>query len=365
MATTFLGAVSMPDLEPVRLVQPDGGRSGDERSAAMLDATELIALYEAMIVTRVLDQEFINLQRQGQLALYPSCKGQEAAQVGLAAALEDRDWLFPQYRELGAWVWRGVDPGGVAVMWRGTWHGGADLVEHHSAPISIPVGTHALHAVGYAMGAALDGDDGVAVACIGDGATSEGDVHEAMNFAAVYAAPVIFFVQNNHWAISVPVGEQTRSASIAHKAVGYGMPGIRCDGNDVLATHAVVKEAVARARTGGGPTLVEAVTYRMEAHTTSDDPTRYRSPEELERWAGSDPIDRFARLLENEGLLSDAARGAAEERAAAAAQRLRDAAVDAPALDPDELFAHVFIEPTAALLEQRDELRSELRGAED
>jgi pyruvate dehydrogenase E1 component alpha subunit len=361
VATTTLGAQIVPDLEPVRLVQPDGTRIAHHAYSSALGRDDQLALYEAMVVTRALDREFINLQRQGQLALYPSCKGQEAAQVGLAAALDERDWLFPQYRELGAWVWRGVDPAGIGVMWRGTWHGGADLIEHASAPISIPIGTHALHAVGYAMGIALDQDPAVAVACVGDGATSEGDVHEAMNFAAVYGAPCVFFVQNNQWAISVPSHQQTKSASIAHKAVAYGMPGVRCDGNDVLATHAVVKDAVDRARSGGGPTLVEAVTYRLEAHTTSDDPTRYRSDVELEQWGQLDPLSRFGRMLEREGLLTEEVRSAAELRASTATRRLRDSVVDAPDRDPDELFEHVFVEPTPALLEQREELRAERR----
>jgi pyruvate dehydrogenase E1 component alpha subunit len=357
MATTMLGT---PSLEPVQLLQHDGTRVEHHRYRSDPTRDELIALYEAMVVTRVLDQELINLQRQGQLALYGSCRGQEAAQVGLASALQERDWLFPSYRELGVWVWRAVDPVGLGAMWRGTWHGGADLVEHRSAPMSIPIGTQALHAVGYAMGIALDGEPSVAVACFGDGATSEGDVHEAMNFAAVYEAPCIFFVQNNQWAISVPFHEQTSCASIAQKAVAYGMPGVRCDGNDVLATRAVVKEAADRARRGGGPTLIEAVTYRMEAHTTSDDPTRYRTAEELELWAQLDPLSRFGRMLEREGLLTDEVRHATEARASALSASLRDGIVDAPDLDPDELFAHVFAEPTPALLEQREELRAEL-----
>jgi pyruvate dehydrogenase E1 component alpha subunit len=357
----MLGSQVVPDLEPVQLVQPNGTWTEHDRYSSELGRNQLVALYEAMVVTRVLDQEFINLQRQGQLALYPSCKGQEAAQVGLAAALDDRDWLFPQYRELGAWVWRGVDPGGIGVMWRGTWHGGADLIEHGSSPISIPIGTQALHAVGYAMGIALDDESAVAVACFGDGATSEGDVHEAMNFAAVYEAPCVFFVQNNQWAISVPLQQQMKSASIAHKAVAYGMPGVRCDGNDVVATQAVVKDAVDRARNGGGPTLIEAVTYRLEAHTTSDDPTRYRTEQELKAWARLDPLSRFGRMLEREDLLTDDVRNATEIRASAMARRLREAVVDAPDPDPDELFSHVFVEPTPALLEQREELRAELR----
>lgn len=360
MATTVVSSQVVPDLEPVQLLAPDGSRIEHPHYSSVLDGRDLLALYEAMVVTRSLDVEFINLQRQGQLALYPSCRGQEAAQVGLAAALEEHDWLFPQYRELGSWVWRGVDPAGVGAMWRGTWHGGADLIEHASAPISIPIGTQALHAVGYAMGIALDGVPNVAVACVGDGATSEGDVHEALNFAAVFDAPCVFFVQNNQWAISVPVREQTRSASLAHKAVAYGMPGVRCDGNDALAVHAVVKAAADVARRGGGPTLIEAVTYRMGAHTTSDDPTRYRSDEELRGWEQLDPLSRLERLLIREGMLDDELRVSIESRCLDAAQRLRNGVVDAPDADPGALFDHVFAVPTPALREQQEALRAEL-----
>ncbi len=363
MSTTSIGA-EVPELEPVQLVQPDGLLCTNPRYSVDLGDEELLALHRAMVLTRALDQELINLQRQGQLALYPSCRGQEAAQVGLAAALTDDDWLFPQYRELGAWVWRGVDAGGVGAMWRGTWHGGFDLLDHGSAPISIPIGTQPLHAVGYAMGITLDGSSSVAVACLGDGATSEGDVHEALNFAAVYAAPCIFFVQNNQWAISVPLHDQTKSASIAHKALAYGMPGVRCDGNDVLATYAVVREAAANARAGRGPTLIEAVTYRMGAHTTSDDPTRYRSAEELASWATLDPITRLSALLTSRGILDELAQRDIEEDAKAHTTRLRDAVVDAPDLEPDELFAHVFTEPTPALVAQRSLLRDELARGE-
>jgi 2-oxoisovalerate dehydrogenase E1 component alpha subunit len=359
VATTVLDSLQVPDLEPVQLLRPDGTRVDHPDYPVSLDGGSLARLHEVMVVTRLLDQEFVNLQRQGQLALYPSANGQEAAQVGAAAALEPDDFMFPQYRELGMWICRGVDPAGIGSLWRGTWHGGADLLEHSSSPMSIPIGTHALHAVGYAMGCTLDGSSTVTLACIGDGATSEGDVHEALNFAAVYAAPCVFFVQNNQWAISVPIAEQTRSASIAHKAVAYGMPGVRCDGNDVLATYAVMSEAARRARLGSGPTLIEAVTYRMGAHTTSDDPTRYRSDDELAHWAALDPIARLERYLGTEGHDIAALRDRAETTALLATQGLRDAIVDAPDLDPGELFRHVFVDPPPSLLEQQREFERE------
>jgi pyruvate dehydrogenase E1 component alpha subunit len=329
-----------------------------------LDNERYLEMYRLMVVTRACDQQLINLQRQGQLALYPSCRGQEAAQVGAALALEARDMIFPQYRELGFWIARGVDPVGIGLFWRGQWHGAPGLLEHRFAPISICIGSHALHAVGYAMGINLDGEGEVALVCLGDGATSEGDTHEALNFAGVFGAPCIFFVQNNQWAISVPLSAQTHARSIADKATAYGMPGVRLDGNDVLACHAAVASAVARARAGDGPTLIEAVTYRMEAHTTSDDPTRYRSPEELESWTARDPILRLRTFLEATGRWNDGFDKETQEAASEAQQHLRDGVYDVEDGDLLELFDHVYAEPPPGLLEQRKEMAAELASEE-
>jgi pyruvate dehydrogenase E1 component alpha subunit len=212
------------------------------------------------------------------------------------------------------------------------------------------------------MGAKLDGKDLVVMSYFGDGATSEGDAHEAMNFAAVYDSPCVFFVQNNQYAISVPLSKQTKAPTIAHKAVGYGMPGYRCDGNDVLASYAVAKQAVERARAGDGPSLIEAVTYRMEAHTTADDPTRYRTAEELAEWNARDPIARFETFLTKEGLLDDAFRAQIDDEAKAYAARMREEIYDAPHGDPLELFEHVYVEPPASYDEQRALLRRELEA---
>jgi 2-oxoisovalerate dehydrogenase E1 component alpha subunit len=338
------------------LINPDGSTDDPDGVAALgIGADVHRSIHAAMVVTRRLDDEFVALQRQGQLALFPSCRGQEAAQVGSAFGLRPGDFAFPQYRELGVFVARGVDPAGISSMWRGTWHGGADLLEHACAPLSIPIATQALHAVGYAMGLARDHADDIAVAYLGDGATSEGDAHEAFNLAAVQQAPVVFIVQNNQWAISVPFAQQTGTATIAEKAAAYGMPGALVDGNDVLACIEVVRGAAARARLGGGPTLVEALTYRMGAHTTSDDPGRYRDDAEVAAWRARDPIDRYRRWLVSAGLLDDAAVAAADDRAATAARDLRAAVVDAPDLDPVEIFDHVFAAPGAGLRAQREQ----------
>lgn len=348
------------ELAPLQVVAPGGAPTASRPARlAELDA-RLPQLYELMVLTRELDEEFVNLQRQGQLALYPPCRGQEAAQVGCASALRDTDWLFPQYRELGAFVVRGVDPADVGLAWRGTWHGGLGLPDRCIAPMSIPIGTQALHAVGAAMASSWLDDGGVTVAFIGDGATSEGDVHEALNLAAVQDAPCIFYVQNNGWAISTPLAAQCRAPSLAHRAAGYGIRGVRIDGNDVAACFIAVAEAAERARAGDGPTLVEAVTYRLGPHTTSDDPSRYRTEEEVALWARRDPIERCLAYLRGRGLWDDTVGARAHQRAVDARRALRDAVVDAPDPPASEVFDHVYARPTAALRAQRDELTDEL-----
>src|SRR6201998_560572 len=285
------------DLDPVQLVAADGSPTPERRYGRDLPTETLCWLYQMMVVTRELDTEFVNLKRQGELALFASCRGQDAAQVGAAPCLRKTDWLFPQYRELGAYLVRGIPPAHVGAAWRGTWHGGLDFTKKCCAPMSIPIGTQTLHAVGAAMAAQRLGEDSVTVAFLGGGATSAGDVSAGRTFAAVFATPCLFFVQNNQWAISVPISKQTAAPSNAHKAIGYGMPGVRVDGNDVLACYAVTAEAAARARAGAGPTLIEAVTYRLGPHTTSDDPTRYRSQDELDHWQMLDPIPRYRAYL--------------------------------------------------------------------
>lgn len=347
-------------MDTVQLVSPDGTATADRRYRRDLPTETLTWLYENLVVARALDGEFVNLQRQGELALYASCRGQEAAQVGAVACLRKSDWLFPQYRELGAFLVRGIAPAQMAAVWRGAWHGGLDFTKKCCAPISIPIATHALHAVGAAMAAQRLGEGSVTVAFLGDGATSEGDTHEAMNLAAVDKAPCVFYVQNNQWAISVPVSKQHAAPSIADRAVGYGMPGVRVDGNDVLACYAVMAEAAERARTGGGPTLIEAVTYRMGPHTTSDDPTRYQPAHELEEWAARDPIDRFRSHLENNGLFTERLEQRVAARSARLRTALRDAVLDTPDPDVGELFDTVFAEITPTLSAQREQLLAEI-----
>lgn len=346
----------------MQLLDPAGHLHEDPDHPIDLDDDALVGLYRDMVVTRRVDLEYIRLQRQGQLGVYPSCLGQEAAQVGSATALRREDWIFPQYRELGCAIVRGLPPARLGHLWRGTWLADHDPYEYAFAHLSIPIGTHALHAVGFAMGARFDENPLVVATYFGDGATSGGDPHEAMNFAGVFRAPVIFFVQNNGWAISVPLEEQTAAPTLAHKAAGYGFPGVRCDGNDVLASFAVMQAAAARAREGGGPTLVEAMTYRMEAHTTSDDPTRYRSDQELAAWRARDPIARYRHFLEGEGLLDDAAVAGVDKEADEAATVLRDAIYEAPAGDPREVFDHVYVDDAGAFDRQRRRMEAEIEA---
>jgi pyruvate dehydrogenase E1 component alpha subunit len=348
----------LPDAEPYRLLG----------TSAKLDkdAKELWReLYRRLVHGRRYNHQATALTKQGRLAVYPSSTGQEACEIAAALTLRADDWLFPSYRDTLAAVARGLDPVRALTLLRGDWHTGYDPREHRIAPLSTPLATQLPHAVGLAHAARLRGDDVVALAMVGDGGTSEGDFHEALNFAAVWQAPVVFLVQNNGFAISVPLDKQTAAPSIAHKAVGYGMPGRLVDGNDAPAVHQVLSQAVRRAREGGGPTLVEAVTYRLEAHTNADDATRYRSAEEVAAWLEHDPLTILERELRQRRLLTDADARAAAEAADAMAAGLRDAMNADPVLDPADLFAQVYAEPTPQLAEQAALLRDELLADEE
>ncbi len=310
-------------------------------------------LYRLMLLARRLDEEAVRLQRQGELVAFPPLSGQEAAQVASARALRDTDFIFPSYREMAVAVARGVDLVGYLLAYRGIWNGGLyDPAAHRFAPIASSVGSHALHAVGWAMGAWLDGRDDVAIAYFGEGATSEGDVAEAFNFAGVYRAPVIFFVQNNRWAISVPVERQT-AGEIWRRAEGYGFAGVRVDGNDAVAVHAATGEAAERARRGGGPTLIEAMTYRIGAHSTADDATRYRSAAEVEPWLARDPVSRLRARLVDSGAGDAAFLDGVEEEAAGRIAELRSGLLAATSRPAAEMFDFVFTEPPPHITDQR------------
>ncbi|GGW18125.1 pyruvate dehydrogenase (acetyl-transferring) E1 component subunit alpha [Streptomyces capoamus] len=347
----------LPDAEPYRVLGTD--------AAGKADPGLLSRLYAQLVRGRRYNTQATALTKQGRLAVYPSSTGQEACEVAAALALEERDWLFPSYRDTLAVVARGVDPAEALTLLRGDWHSGYDPHAHRVAPLSTPLATQLPHAVGLAHAARLKGDDVVALAMVGDGGTSEGDFHEALNFAAVWQAPVVFLVQNNGFAISVPLAKQTAAPSLAHKAVGYGMPGRLVDGNDAVAVHEVLSDAVRHARAGGGPTLVEAVTYRVEAHTNADDATRYREDAEVEAWRAHDPVRLLERELTARGLLDEAGIEAARQDAETMAAELRDRMNQEPELDPMDLFDHVYAETTAQLREQRALLRAELEAEQE
>ncbi|WNI16714.1 pyruvate dehydrogenase (acetyl-transferring) E1 component subunit alpha [Actinacidiphila sp. ITFR-21] len=344
----------LPDPEPHRLLGTP--------AAARFDPALLRTLYGQLVRGRRFNQQATALTKQGRLAVYPSSTGQEACEVAAALALRAQDWLFPSYRDTLAVVTRGVDPVEALTLLRGDWHTGYDPRAQRVAPLSTPLATQLPHAVGLAHAARLSGDDVVALAMVGDGGTSEGDFHEALNFAAVWRAPAVFLVQNNGFAISVPIAKQTAAPTFAHKAVGYGMPGRLVDGNDAAAVYEVLTEAVERARTGGGPTLVEAVTYRIDAHTNADDATRYRADSEVGAWREHDPITLLEREMAGRGLLDDTWRRTVADEAETMAAALRERMNADPRLDPTELFAHVYAEPTQQLRQQEAQLRAELRA---
>ncbi|ALX66532.1 pyruvate dehydrogenase (acetyl-transferring) E1 component subunit alpha [Microbacterium sp. XT11] len=343
----------------VQLIDHEGARHEDE-VYALPDAETLLRAYRALVEGRRINDQASALVRQGRLAVYPSSHGQEACQVGAALVLGETDWLFPTYRDSVAVIGRGVSPADALVLLKGDWHSGYDVKAHRVAPQATPLATQLLHAVGFAYAAKTRGEDTVVLALCGDGATSEGDFHEAMNFAAVFHVPVVFFVQNNEFAISVPLARQTAAPSLAHKAIGYGMPGQRVDGNDAAAVLAVIGEAVARARSGGGPSLVEAHTYRMQAHTNADDDTRYREREEVQAWAARDPLTRLRSYLRETGALDDDLEAAYAAGAERIAEEMRSALNADAALDPEDLFRFVTARRTPQLDEQWRLLRDEI-----
>jgi pyruvate dehydrogenase E1 component alpha subunit len=330
--------------ELVQLLTPEGERVHHPDYDVDLTPDELRALYRDLVLVRRVDAEATALQRQGELGLWAQLLGQEAAQVGSGRALRPDDYAFPTYREHGvAWT-RDVDPLQLLGLFRGVTNGGWDPHEHNFALYTIVIGDQCLHAVGYAMGIQRDGTDQAVITYFGDGATSQGDVNESFVFASVYNAPVVFFCQNNQWAISEPLERQTR-IPLYKRALGFGFPGVRVDGNDVLAVLAVTRAALQNAREGNGPTLIEAFTYRMGAHTTSDDPTRYRVAADLEAWKLKDPIERVKVYLARNGLADKDFFESVEAESETLAVRLREGCRSMPDPAPESMFDGVYAEP--------------------
>lgn len=363
-----VGAVTTSETPLVQVLDASGRfapSASAERYLPLIEKisdAELEQFYRDMVSIRAIDTQATNLQRQGQLALWPPSRGQEAAQVGSGRAARAQDTIFPSYREHAVTRIRGVDPVDIIKLMRGVSHGGWDPTDPKNGNTrlyTLVLGSQVLHATGYAMGLAFDGRSGTGdldrdeavIVYYGDGASSQGDVHEAMVFAASYQAPTVFFLQNNHWAISVPVSTQSR-VPLVERSAGYGIPSVRVDGNDVLASYAVSRVALDEARSGEGPRAIEAVTYRLGAHTTSDDPTKYRGSDEEESWARRDPIARMRAFLENRGaggqFFADV-----EAEAADAAEDLRARSVELGAPSADKIFDHVYSEPHPLIDEQK------------
>ncbi|MDY6055210.1 thiamine pyrophosphate-dependent enzyme [Micrococcus sp.] len=342
--------------EDGRLLSPQEQGTAPGHEYRLPGEEALLAAYRHLVIGRRVNDQAYALVRQGRMAVYPSSHGQEASQVAAAACLGPQDWLFPTYRDTVAVLARGVDPLQVLVSFRGTWHQGYDPAEHRVSVQSTPLTTQLLHAVGLAKAARLRGEDVVALAMVGDGGTSEGDFHEALNFAAVFGLPVVFFVQNNKYAISVPFAKQSAAPSLAHKGMGYGVPAERVDGNDLAALLAVLGRAVELCRAGQGPFLVEADTYRMQAHTNADDATRYREDAEVRQWQDRDPLRRMRAHLESTGALTEELTERFRQDAEDVAARLREALSAETAPDPLELFDHVYTVQTPQLAAQRAEL---------
>ena len=341
--------------EGVRLHRPEL-----DRYLTDIDVPALQSLYRDMALVRRVDREANALQRQGQLGIWVPLLGQEAAQIGAGRALTARDMAFPSYREHGVAWCRGIDPTELLGIFRGTDHGGWDPARTGFHLYTIVIGNQCLNATGYAMGQRFEGkvgdsETGEATMCFfGDGATSQGDVHEGFVWASVYDAPVVFYCQNNQWAISEPLERQTR-VPLYQRARGYGFPGVRVDGNDVLACLAVSRWALEECRTGNGPVLIEAFTYRMDAHTTSDDPTRYRLADELELWKLKDPIERLRVNLVREHMVGQSFFDEVAAESDELAARLRAHCLAMPEPGPSRIFSQVYAEPSPVLDAQRDE----------
>lgn len=348
----------------IQLLSPEGVYTAHPDYPLDVSAEMLRGLYRDMLLVRRFDREGNALQRQGQLSIWVPLLGQEAAQIGAGRALQPTDMAFPSYREHGVAWCRGIDPTELLGIFRGTEHMGWDPYATGFSGYAIVIGNQVLNATGYAMGQRLDGAAEATIAFFGDGATSQGDVHEAMVFAAAYDAPVVFYCQNNQWAISEPVERQSR-VPLFHRSRGYGFPGFRVDGNDVLACLAVTRWALEECRSGNGPVMIEAFTYRMDAHTTSDDPTRYRQADEAQAWKLLDPIERVKVHLARTGMADSAFFDEVDAEADALAARFRAFCVAMPVPPPERIYTNVYSEPHPQVERQRDDYLSYLEGFAD
>jgi pyruvate dehydrogenase E1 component alpha subunit len=340
-------------IEHISILDEDGEL--DKKLMPELDTEQLLHLHRIMLLSRRFDERLMSLQRQGRIGTFAPIKGQEASQLGAVAALRQDDWVVPAFRETAAAIYRGAPLSGLLIFQAGYNEGGKIPEGQHDLPIAVPVGTQLLHAVGIAYAMSYREQEHIALTFFGDGATSEGDFHEALNFAAVFNTPTIFLCQNNQWAISMPRQKQTKSKTLAQKALAYGIPGLQVDGNDLFAVYVATQEAAARARSGGGPMLIECVTYRLSLHTTADDPTKYRSEAEVKAWEKRDPLPRLQCYLSRRNLLSNVKIKALEaEIKDEIDQAWREAETQMKGMgDPLDIFDHLYAERPPYLESQR------------
>jgi len=346
--------------ERLEILDTEGRVDGDMMPG--LDPSQIRKIYRDMVLMRTFDGKALNLQRQGRMGTWPPIKGQEAVQAGVALAMGDKDWLIPAFREHGIMVLRGVPLHLVYAYWAGDERGSCYPEEVRVFPVAVPVASQWQHGAGVGLSLKLRGEDAVAVTLGGDGSTSEGDFHEAVNCAGVFDAKTVFVIQNNQWAISVPLHKQTAAETLAQKAHAYGVPGIQVDGNDVFAVYVAAHEAIERARSGGGPSLIEAVTYRLGDHTTADDASRYRGDEELKMWEGRDPILRLRRYLELQGLWDDDQETVLVEEATAWVEAQVKLLEEMPPQEPEAIFNFMYNEMPPHVAEQMAALTEELKS---
>jgi pyruvate dehydrogenase E1 component alpha subunit len=360
--------VDLPHQVEYLSILDEDGNLHEEDLEPDIPEDRLLRMHRTMLLARRFDERMLQLQRQGRIGTFAPVKGQEAAQMGIVAALRETDWMVPSFREQAASLWRGQSMKSFLLVYGGFYQGNELPEDTRNLPVAVPVGTQPLHAVGLSYGIRYQGKDDVVAAFFGDGATSEGDFHEALNFAGVWKTPTIFVCQNNQWAISVPRANQTASKTLAQKALAYGLPGRMVDGNDILAVYSAAEEAAERARSGDGATLIECITYRLSMHTTADDPKRYREEEEVEKWEKRDPIPRFQTYLKKKDLLSDDEIEQIESEIKDEIQEAVDSAENRmKELEDEELtmFDHMYAEMPPYLQEQRKELEQELRAASE
>ena len=350
--------LDVPSVEHLSIVDEEG--RVDESLEPPIPAEDLRRLFRTFLLARRFDERMLRLQRQGRIGTFGPIRGHEAAVLGSVYALRAADWMVPYYREWPAYMWRGWPLENLILYYAGYAEGMRVPDGVRDLPLCIPIASQIPHAVGLACASRSKGEDSVTMVYFGDGASSHGDCQEAMNFAGVFQAPLIFFCLNNQWAISLPRAKQTRARTLAQKAIAYGFPGIQVDGNDVLASYVATREAVDRARRGEGPTLIEALTYRLSLHTTADDPTKYRDDAEVKAWEAREPLPRFRRYLQAKGVLDAAGEAQLEAEVDAEIRGAVERAEARMQANLVDVFEHVYAEPTETLRGQREELEREL-----